>query len=146
MWHFSLLSVSNFLCCNIFVKEQILICYNANCCFTLSHNQGLLLTGPPWNEIHSLFHIFSFFFFYCLCYLSEGLLTKTRLPVGWPDRWLGRSLEAGTNEGEWYESFSMNWWILLMSYELHWACTLDAESSFNKLLGRQAWHFLGGWF
>lgn len=44
------------------------------------------------------------FSFLCQCYSSKGLLTKTRLPVGWPDRWLEKSLEAGANKGKWNES------------------------------------------
>lgn len=152
--------MSNFLCvlfvCNILViKELILICHGASCCFTVSHNQGLLLTGPPRNEIYWVFK--------CLCYLSKGLLTETRLPVGWPDRWLGCSIDAGTNKGEWYESVSMIWsilpihqlWIAQKWYRKRslidfffffinfcWACTSDAESSLNMLFGWQACNLL----
>lgn len=98
---------------------------------------------------------------------SKGLLTETRLPVGWPDRWLGSGIDAGPNKREWYESVSMIWLILPIHqlwlaqkwyrkqplidvcyyyyYSLCCACTLDAESSFDMLLGWQAcnlfWQF-----
>lgn len=97
---------------------------------------------------------------------SKGLLIETRLPVGWPDRWLGSGLDAGPNKREWYKSVSMIWLILPIHqlgvaqkwyrkqplidvyyyyYSLCCACTLDAESSFDMLLGWQAcnlfWQF-----
>lgn len=60
VWPTWLLSVSNFslcpTCCNVVViKELILICYGASCCFVVPHNQGLI--RPPLTGTHSDFNV-----------------------------------------------------------------------------------------
>lgn len=95
--HCQIVSVSYF---SSYQGALFFICSGATCfLFTVTQNQGLLLTGPPLHGIHLL--VFNVFVIYATAYwLKPGCLSNDRTC----DR--EKYMEAGTNKGAWYESVS----------------------------------------
>lgn len=149
MWQTSIWSVSSFLCVPLLI---ILCCFqnccDAICCFTVPHNQGLLLTDPPVNGIHLLVWKVEFFLgCFCCCRRRRRRHHVQRF-ANRTGPLTGEQVnnELGTKKGEAFESVCTFWFggsCILLSHLL--SCkrqTKCANSLFSALFISPAEHVL----